>query len=273
MRRQPPGTTSASPVSQGGWRFRRHARELPQKQTALTSAANRAVQRTSSAIPRSDHDSNAKDVQEDFNESTSSQGTSQPSSLYSTMEVEEFASPGQQKRVFSVNLDAPTLLMGRILVLVASLIYGTNFAIVKMLDDTLPLSISATLRFGLAAAVVAALVLSKEDENVEAIVVKERNLAMSSGLEIGMWYCIGYICQAEGLQSVTAGKVSTAHVHAITPELSRHDSSTIGEPHKAHKIAHSITHPSPCNHHQSAFYNALAVVVVPILDALFKSKA
>lgn len=162
------------------------------------------------------------------------------------MEIEEFASP-QQKRFFSVNLDAPTLPMGRILVLVASLIYGTNFATVKMLDDTLPLSISATLRFGLASASVAALVLSKEDENVEPIVIKERNLAMSSGLEIGMWYCIGYICQAEGLQTVTAGKVSKAqHItcnHRI--RISRQDLSSRGEPQGAPD--RSLTH-SPILH-------------------------
>lgn len=104
-------------------------------------------------------------------------------------------------------LDSPTLRQGRIIVLVAAAIYGTNFPVVKMLDDSLPLSISATLRFGLAAGVVAAIVLGKEDDDVEPLVAKERVLAMNSGMEIGFWYCIGYIFQAEGLQTVAAGKV------------------------------------------------------------------
>lgn len=133
-------------------------------------------------------------------------------------------------RSFSLNgiLDHPDLNMGRFLVLLASAIYGTNFAVVKLLDDTMPLSISATLRFGLAAAVVSTIVLSRESDDVEPKVHKERNMAFWGGVEIGLWYCIGYIAQAEGLQTVAAGK--------------------------------------------SAFFNALAVVVVPILDVLFKSK-
>lgn len=221
MRRQPAATiTSVSPASHGVSR-RGRAREPSQNSTPLMSSArgdrenlNRAIQRTSSGMQRSEPDSTtptlastSMDLEEDFNKESRPHLPS-----YTTMEVEEFASPGQQKRVFSVNLDAPTLAVGRILVLFASLIYGTNFAVVKMLDDTLPLSISATLRFGLASAVVAALVLSKESDNVEPIVIKERKLAMASGLEIGMWYCIGYICQAEGLQTVTSGKVSKTHI-------------------------------------------------------------
>jgi hypothetical protein len=37
---------------------------------------------------------------------------------------------------------------------------------------------------------------------------KERNLAFWSGAEIGLWYSIGYLAQAEGLETVAAGKVS-----------------------------------------------------------------
>jgi hypothetical protein len=236
MWRQLPGATttpctSASPASHNQRVLRRHVRGGEQQlvlppHTPLSAAArgdrDGIIQRTSSAIQRSDHDSSTLSSSTTTTTTTTTTAMnaqeggmleSPPLLSYSTMEVEEFAplSPSSsslpsQKRIF-VNLDAPTLQTGRILVLVASLIYGTNFATVKMLDDSLPLSISATLRFGLASAVVSAIVLSREDEHVEAIVVKERNLAMSSGLEIGMWYCIGYICQAEGLQTVTAGKV------------------------------------------------------------------
>jgi hypothetical protein len=113
------------------------------------------------------------------------------------LEIEQGGTLSQRFSGVMQILDSPTLRQGRILVLVAAAIYGTNFPIVKMLDDSLPLSISATLRFGLAAAVVAAIVLGREDDDVEPIVAKERVLAMNSGMEIGLWYCIGYIFQGE----------------------------------------------------------------------------
>jgi drug/metabolite transporter (DMT)-like permease len=106
-------------------------------------------------------------------------------------------------------LDNPSVQTGRILVLVASALYGSNFATVKLLDDAMPLSISAALRFGLASAVVSTIVLSKESDDVDPVVLKERNGAFWGGAEIGLWYCIGYIFQAEGLHTVDAGKVRT----------------------------------------------------------------
>lgn len=104
-------------------------------------------------------------------------------------------------------LDSPSAQTGRLLVLGASAIYGTNFATVKLLDDSMPLSISAALRFGLASSVVSALVIGRESDDVDAMVEKERNLAFWSGAEVGLWYSIGYLAQAEGLQTVAAGKV------------------------------------------------------------------
>jgi hypothetical protein len=101
---------------------------------------------------------------------------------------------GQQSLAVTI-LDHPTLKMGRFLVLLAACIYGTNFSVVKILDDTIPLSVSAFLRFGLAATVVSAMVLSRESDDVQPIVKKERNLAFWGGVEIGLWYCIGYIAQ------------------------------------------------------------------------------
>jgi drug/metabolite transporter (DMT)-like permease len=106
-------------------------------------------------------------------------------------------------------LDSPSVQTGRMLVLLAAALYGSNFATVKLLDDAMPLSISATLRFGLASAVVSSIVLSQESDDVDPVVVKERNAAFWGGAEIGLWYCIGYILQAEGLQTVDAGKVRT----------------------------------------------------------------
>jgi hypothetical protein len=159
-------------------------------------------------------------------------------------------------------LDNPSQRTGRLLVLGASAIYGTNFATVKLLDDAMPLSVSvrlekpkchphaffyeknglvvtficlqrtlshphpfsyfisgfslsmcrqAALRFGLASSVVSAIVLGRESDDVDAMVEKERNLAFWSGAEIGLWYSIGYLAQAEGLQTVAAGKVSAGN--------------------------------------------------------------
>jgi hypothetical protein len=106
----------------------------------------------------------------------------------------EIQDPVEKSLWYSI-LENPSLQMGRGLVLFASAIYGTNFPIVKLLDDAIPLSISAALRFGLAASVVSTVVLSRESDDVDQGVVKERNLAFWSGMEIGVWYCIGYIAQ------------------------------------------------------------------------------
>jgi hypothetical protein len=65
----------------------------------------------------------------------------------------------------------------------------------------------AALRFGLASSVVSAVVLGRENDDVAPMVAKERNAAFWAGAEIGIWYSIGYLAQAEGLQTVAAGKV------------------------------------------------------------------
>lgn len=120
------------------------------------------------------------------------------SSPMHAMEIESGMSlplaTGQRSLSFAA-LAEPTLQQGRMLVLLAACIYGTNFSVVKLLDDTMPLSVSASLRFGLAAAVVSAIVLGKESDDVDPKVKKERNLAFWGGVEIGLWYCIGYIAQ------------------------------------------------------------------------------
>ncbi|KAL7555817.1 hypothetical protein ACA910_012398 [Epithemia clementina (nom. ined.)] len=127
-------------------------------------------------------------------------------------------------------LEEPSLMVGRLLVVTAAAIYGTNFASVKMLNDIMPTGVSAVARFGLAAVVVTAMVFQAEGNDAAPSVdlKEERKQATVMGLEIGGWYSIGYMAQAVGLMTVDASK--------------------------------------------SAFFNALAVVVVPLLDALFKRK-
>ncbi len=126
-----------------------------------------------------------------------------PTSAMSEEDFGKTAAITQNQRSFSLSaLEHPSLELGRFLVLLASCIYGTNFSIVKLLDDTMPLSISATLRFGLAALVVSSVVLRKESDDVDPVVNKERNRAFWGGFEIGLWYCIGYIAQGTMRKSI-----------------------------------------------------------------------
>lgn len=84
----------------------------------------------------------------------------------------------------------------------------TNFLIPFLCTSFFAFSMrKAALRFSLAAGVVSAFVLGRENDDVDGMVEKERNLAFWSGAEIGLWYSIGYLAQAEGLQTVAAGKV------------------------------------------------------------------
>ena len=121
-----------------------------------------------------------------------------------------------------MNLDNPSVTFARVLILGASAVYGTNFAMVKLLDEQMPLAVSAALRFGLAATVVTTLVLQGEQRHdqqqqqhqsattshaVTKELKKERQAATWAGMEIGGWYCLGYLCQAMGLQTADASKV------------------------------------------------------------------
>ena len=105
----------------------------------------------------------------------------------------------------------PSLLTGRALVVIASIVYGTNFATVKMLNAVLPLGASALVRFGLAAIVVTAAVLFTEDGQVSTDIREERSQSTIRGMEVGAWYAIGYIAQATSLLTQDASKVSQKH--------------------------------------------------------------
>jgi hypothetical protein len=95
-----------------------------------------------------------------------------------------------------------------------------------MLDEQMPLAVSAAMRFGLAAFVMTSLVLSGEHNNNNnnnkekqsmnhhsmdhlSKEYTERGPATMAGLEIGAWYCAGYLCQAMGLETADASKVCT----------------------------------------------------------------
>lgn len=117
-----------------------------------------------------------------------------------------------------ISLDTPSQNFARALILLASAVYGTNFAVVKLLDEQMPFEVSAALRFCLAAAVTSALVLKGEQKAVAVSkeVRDEQSSATWGGMEIGAWYCLGYLCQAVGLQTADASKVRMASVFATT---------------------------------------------------------
>jgi len=100
--------------------------------------------------------------------------------------------------------------IARLLLLSAAALYGTNFSMVKILDDTVPVGIGATLRFGLAAMAMLPWLLgptpgSKKESDQEA---KDTRLPSAIlGFEAGMWNSIAYLAQAIGLQTTDASKV------------------------------------------------------------------
>ncbi len=122
----------------------------------------------------------------------------------------------------------------RFLLLIAAGLYGTNFTIVKILNEHMPFGASTSLRFILATlATLPFLFPSFSSSNAVA------GGALTSwsdvlpvvlmGMEVGFFNAVAYIFQAVGLETVDASK--------------------------------------------SAFICSLSVVVVPILDVLFKKKS
>ena len=86
----------------------------------------------------------------------------------------------------------------RYLLLGAAALYGTNFALIKLLGDTMPVGISSTLRFGMAAAALFPwLVFDRKQDWLQVTWL---------GFEVGMWNSIGYVTQAVGLETTEASK-------------------------------------------------------------------
>lgn len=95
----------------------------------------------------------------------------------------------------------------RLLLVAASALYGTNFALVKLMGDVMPVGISTPLRFGMAA--LAALPwLIEKNEPIEGDDTRRghaRHAAML-GFEVGLWNAAGHIAQAVGLETTLASK-------------------------------------------------------------------
>ena len=123
----------------------------------------------------------------------------------------------------------------RLLLLLSAALYGTNFTIVKSIDDIDGMSVgmASTLRFGFAALAMLPLLFAPIDAELK-LAAKERRdggggggvatngNALSglweeptrlgaglAGMEIGLYNSVGYLAQAVGLKTTTASKVSS----------------------------------------------------------------
>ena len=101
----------------------------------------------------------------------------------------------------------------RWLLVAAAALYGTNFSVVKLLGDEMPVGISTSLRFGLAAlATLPWLVqgyfpgLLTNNKEHDKEVSDRRRMATLYGLEVGLWNSIGYVAQAVGLETTLASE-------------------------------------------------------------------
>ena len=141
----------------------------------------------------------------------------------------------------------------RLLLVGAAALYGTNFSLVKILGDTMPVSVSSALRFGLAALATMPWLLKQEEDEEAA------RGATLAGLEVGLWNSVGYIAQAVGLATTDASKVCEARVCVYYIVFLVY-------------ISHGSPNLCSCYLLQSAFICSLAVVVVPLLDFMFGKK-
>ena len=83
-------------------------------------------------------------------------------------------------------------------------IYGTNFACVKLLDDAMPASQAAALRFGLAAAAMLPFTATASGAG-----------ALGAGFEVGVWNALGYTAQAIGLAAAGASAGKSAFLCSL----------------------------------------------------------
>ena len=112
--------------------------------------------------------------------------------------------------------------IARLLLLLSAALYGTNFTVVKSLDELLSVGVSSTLRFGFAAICMLPWLVAPIDDQLKTITKEKfdkckgeitkweeptRLAAGLAGMEIGVYNSIGYITQAVGLKTIPANKV------------------------------------------------------------------
>ena len=123
----------------------------------------------------------------------------------------------------------------RFLLFAAAALYGTNFTLVKILHEHLPVGASTSIRFTLASLATLPFLLPSVSKDAGKSIDnwgqawKDTFPVVLAGMEVGLYNGIGYVAQAVGLQTTDASK--------------------------------------------SAFICSLAVVIVPILDFLLLKKS
>lgn len=96
----------------------------------------------------------------------------------------------------------------RVFLLVCAVLYGTSFPLIKILDDSgMPVGISLTIRFGLAAAVTFPWLVE-----APAVDWDTSYHAVLSGMEVGMWDAIGFLSQAMGMVTEKSNKVRCCYI-------------------------------------------------------------
>lgn len=106
-----------------------------------------------------------------------------------------------------VDLDATWRARG--LLLAAAALYGTNFSLVKLLGDVMPVGISTPFRFGMAALATLPWLVGREDSIVGGNgTIQKANARQAAimGFEVGLWNSVGYVAQAVGLETTLASK-------------------------------------------------------------------
>ena len=130
----------------------------------------------------------------------------------------------------------------RILLVIAAALYGTNFTVVKVLNESVPTGISTTLRFALAAlATLPWLIAPPSQKDPTSVATSATDgdgldtntngllsllnidgpssaslAAAFAGFEVGAWNSLGYIAQAVGLETTDASKVSIKWYRELT---------------------------------------------------------
>jgi len=93
----------------------------------------------------------------------------------------------------------------RSLLIGAAALYGTNFSLVKILGDTMPVGVSLTIRFALAAVVTLPWLFEGDMfDSISGEINRDVLMATWLGFEVGLWNSIGYVAQAVGLETTQA---------------------------------------------------------------------
>jgi len=163
----------------------------------------------------------------------------------------------------------------RFLVLAAAALYGTNFSIVKILDESVPISISNILRFGLASLVTLPWLFgsstAEESPNQSNVNKAGRNNNYSIIDDIKAALLSPTTPQSNNLKLNDISQVSTNLERSFPKVFVLLAGMEIGLWNSIGYIYQAIGLQSTCAG-KSAFICSLAVVTVPILDYIFKSK-